>query len=47
MAKFDPNDKAHQAFRALAETLVGIDLDPAIDVREVIDVTEVEKRKAS
>lgn len=38
-AGFDPNDKQHQDWRAKLETLVGIDLDPAIDLT-VVDLTE-------
>ena len=42
---FDVNDEAHQAWRAHLEQLVGLELDPAIDLTETVDVRE-EKRPA-
>lgn len=38
--KFDVNDPEHQNWRAKLETLVGIELDPAIDLTEPVDVRE-------
>ena len=40
---YDPNSPQHQAWRAYLEQLVGLELDPAIDLRETVDVREERK----